>query len=193
MSLNITAQTPGLKQGMEPLTAFGKRLPNAQANVLNRMLTKTRSAVVPVLTQQTGLSRKIIDKAVRPYRASPQNPRVMLITRGGEISLRYFGAHEVPGGVAATVRGKADFVEGGFRRSGPRGRRVMVAKLNKQVYVNADGKRWRGRIRVEKSGVFIPYDLVSGQTAATFNRLVQTDLPAEVERELAKLLPAAGR
>ncbi len=193
MSLNITAQTPGLKEGMQPLTAFGKRLPNAQANVLNRMLTKTRSAVVPALTRQTGLSRKIIDKAVRPYRASPQNPRVMLITRGGEISLRYFGAHEVPGGVAATVRGKADFVEGGFRRSGPRGRRVMVAKLNRQVYVNTDGKRWRGHIRVEKSGVFIPYDMVSGQTAATFNRLVVTDLPTEVERELAKLLPVAGR
>ncbi|WP_182179322.1 hypothetical protein [Methylobacterium radiotolerans] len=193
MSLNITAQTPGLREGMQPLTAFGKRLPNAQANVLNRMLTRTRSAVVPVLTRQTGLSRKIIDKAVRPYRASPQNPRVMLVTRGGEISLRYFGAHELPGGVAATVRGKADFVEGGFRRSGPRGRRVMVAKLNRQVYVNTDGKRWRGHVRVEKSGVFIPYDMVSGQTAATFNRLVVTDLPAEVERELAKLLPVAGR
>ncbi|WP_345819933.1 hypothetical protein ABC766_27265 [Methylobacterium fujisawaense] len=191
--LDITAHTPGLKEGMQPLVAFGARLPNAQANVLNRMLTRTRSAVVPALTRQTGLSRRIIDKAVRTFRASPQNPRVMLLTRGGEISFRYFGAHEVPGGVAATVRGKADFVEGGFRRSGPRGRRVMVAKLNRQVYVNTDGKRWRGHIRVEKTGVFIPYDMVSGQTAATFNRLVVTDLPAEVERELAKLLPVAGR
>lgn len=190
--LNINAQTSGLKEAMEPLAAFGKRLPNAQANVLNRMLTKTRSAVVPALTRQTGLSRKIIDRAVRTARASPQNPRVMIITRGGEISFRYFGAHEVPGGVAATVRGKADFVEGGFRRSGPRGRRVMVSKLNGQVYVNTDGKRWRGHIRVEKSGVFIPYDLVSGQTAATFNRLVETDLVSEVEREIAKLLPVAG-
>lgn len=193
MSLNITAQTPGLKEGMQPLTAFGKRLPNAQANVLNRMLTKTRSAVVPALVKQTGLTRRIIDKAVRPYRASPQNLHAMIVTRGGQISFRFFGAHEVPGGVAATIRGKADFVEGGFRRSGPRGRRVMVAKLNRQVYVNTDGKRWRGHIRVEKTGMFIPYELVSGQTAATFNRLVVTDLPAEVERELAKLLPVMGR
>ena len=192
MALNITAQTSGLEV-MRGLDAFGKRLPNAQANVLNRMLTKTRSAVVPVLVKQTGLSRRIIDKAVRPVRASPQNPRVMLITRGGEISFRYFGAHEVAGGVAATVRGKADFVPGGFRRSGPRGRRQMVSKLNGQVFVNVDGKRWRGKIMKEKSGVFIPYEMVSGQTAATFNRMVETDLLVEVERELAKLLPGGAR
>jgi hypothetical protein len=190
--LNITAQTAGM-ESMRALSAFGPRLPNAQANVLNRVLTKTRSAVVPALVRQTGLSKRIIDKAVKPYRASPQNPRVMIITRGGEVSFRYFGAREVPGGVEATVRGQKDFVEGGFRRSGPRGRRTMVSKLNGQVYVNTDGKRWRGAIRKEKSGVFIPYELVSGQTAATFNRIVDTDLPAEVERELLKLLPGGGR
>lgn len=192
MTLNITAQTTGM-EGMKALEVFGKRLPNAQANVLNRMLTKTRSALVPVLTRQTGLSRRIIDKAVRPYRASPQNPHVMLITRGGEISYRYFGAHEVAGGVEATVKGDRVFVPGGFRRSGPRGRRQMVAKLNGQVYVNIDGKRWRGQIMKEKSGVFIPYEMVSGQTAATFNRMVETDLIVEVERELAKLLPGGAR
>lgn len=190
--LNITAQTAGMG-AMKGLEAFGPRLANAQANVLNRMLTKTRSALIPVLVRQTGLSRRIIDKAVRTGRASPQNPRVMLITRGGEISFRYFGAHEVAGGVEATVRGQKDFVEGGFRRSGPRGRRQMVAKLNGQVYVNTDGKRWRGKIAKEKTGIFIPYEMVSGQTAATFNRMVDTDLMIEVERELTKLLPGAGR
>ncbi|WP_267355260.1 MULTISPECIES: hypothetical protein [unclassified Methylobacterium] len=186
---NITAQTAGLKEAMGPLAAFSKRLPNAQANVLNRMLTKTRSALIPVLTRQTGLSRRIIDKAVKTYRASPQNPRVMLITRGGEISYRYFGAHEVAGGVEATVKGDKVIVAGGFRRSGPSGRRQMVSKLNGQVYVNVDGGRWRGAIRKEKSGEYIPYEMVSGQTAATFNRLVELDLMVEVERELAKLLP----
>ena len=191
--LSISAQTAGLQEMMKPLAAFGERLPNAQANILNRMLTKTRNAVVPALVKQTGLTPRIIKRAVRTYGASPQNAQVMIITRGGEISFRYFGAHEVAGGVAATVRGKADFVEGGFRRSGPRGRRQMVSKLNGQVYVNVDGGRWRGKIMKEKSGVFIPYELVSGQTAATFNRIVETDLMAEVERELAKLLPMGGR
>jgi len=191
--LNITAQTAGLREMMQPLAAFGERLPNAQANALNRTLTKTRSAVLPVLVRQTGLAKRIIDKAMRTARASPQNPRVAIITRGGEVSLRYFGAHEVAGGVEATVRGKKDFIAGGFRRSGPRGRRTMVTKLNDQAFINVDGGRWRGKIMKEKSGVFIPYDLVSGQTAATFNRMVETDLLQEVEREMAWLLPAGGR
>jgi hypothetical protein len=190
--LNITAQTAGLG-AMKPLEAFGARLPNAQANVLNRVLTRTKSALVPALTRQTGLSKRIITKAIRTARASPQNPRVMLITRGGEVSFRYFGAHEVAGGVEATVKGKKDFVSGGFRRSGRKGGRRMVAKLNGQVYVNIDGKRWRGHIRKEKSGVFIPHEFVSGETARTFWGIVDSDLVVEVERELVKLLGPGGR
>lgn len=186
--LNITAQTAGLASAMKPLEAFGARLPNAQANVLNRMLTKTRSALLSVLVRQTGLTPRIINKAVKTFRASPQNPRIMLLTRGGEISYRYFGAHEVAGGVEATVKGDKVFVAGGFTRSGPRGRRTKVSKLNGQVYINTDGKRWHGAIRVEKSGEYIPYEFVSGQTAATFNRMVETDLLPEVDREMAKLL-----
>lgn len=190
--LNITAQTAGLG-AMKPLESFDARLPNAQANVLNRVLTRTKSAVIPALTQQTGLSKRIITKAVRTARASPQNPRVMLMTRGGEVSFRYFGAHEVAGGVEATVKGHRDFVRGGFRRSGPKAGRRMVAKLNGQVYVNVDGKRWHGQIRKKKTGVFIPYEFVSGQTAKTFWRIVDSDLGVEVERELSKLLGPGGR
>lgn len=189
--LNVTAQTAGLG-AMRALEAFGKRLPNAQANVLNRLGTRTKSAVIPVLARQTGLSTRIITKAVKLYRASPQNPRVMLITRGGEVSLRYFGAREVAGGVEATIKGDRVFIAGGFRRSGPQGNRHMVAKLNGQVYVNIDGKRWRGQIRKEKSGEFIPYEFVTGQTAKTFNAIVDSDLLVEVERELAKLIPGGS-
>ncbi|MGX9981981.1 hypothetical protein [Methylobacterium fujisawaense] len=190
--LNITAQSAGLG-AMKPLEAFGARLPNAQANVLNRVLTRTRNAVVPAMVRQTGLSKRIITKAIRTYRASPQNPSVVLLTRGGEVSFRFFGAHEVAGGVEATVKGHKDFVEGGFRRSGPKGGRHMVAKLNRQVYVNVDGKRWRGQIRKEKTGVFIPYEFVAGETAKTFWRIVDSDLPVEVEVELMKLLGQGGR
>ena len=191
--LNITAQTAAVLDLMKALEPFGARLPNAQANVLNRVGTKTRNAVIPALTKQTGLSKRIITKAVKMARASPQNPRVMLITRGGEISLRYFGAHEEGGGVAATVKGDRMFYAGAFRRSGPKGRRQMVPKLNGQVYVNEDGRRWRGHIRKIKSGVLIPAEMIRGETAKAFDRIVETDLLVEVERELVKLLPGGGR
>ena len=191
--LNITAQTAAVLDIIRALEPFGVRLPNAQANVLNRVGTKTRNAVIPALTKQTGLSKRIITKAVKMARASPQNPRVMLITRGGEISLRYFGAHEEGSGVVATVKGDRMFYAGAFRRSGPRGRRQMVPKLNGQVYVNEDGGRWRGHIRKIKSGVLIPAEMIRGETAKAFDRIVETDLLVEVERELVKLLPGGGR
>lgn len=190
--LNITAQTAALLDLMKALEPFGPRLPNAQANVLNRVGTKTKSAVIPALTKQTGLSKRIITKAVKMFRASPQNPRVMLVTRGGEISLRYFGAHEEGPGVVATVKGDRMFYPGAFRRSGPKGRRRMVPKLNAQVY-EPDGKRWRGSFTKRKSGVLIPAEMIRGETLEAFNRVVDTDLLVEVERELMKLLPGGGR
>ena len=191
--LNITAQTAAVLDLMKALEPFGARLPNAQANVLNRVGTKTRSEVIPALTKQTGLSKRIITKAVKMYRASPQNPRVMLVTRGGEISLRYFGAHEEGSGVVATVKGDRMFYAGAFRRSGPKGRRQMVPKLNSQVYVNEDGKRWRGHIRKIKSGVLIPAEMIRGETAKAFSQIVDTDLFVEVERELMAMLPCGRR
>jgi hypothetical protein len=187
--LTIKADTGVLRDLAKRLEAFGKKLPNAQALVLNRVGTRVRQKVVPTLTAQTGLNRRVITKAVKMHRASPANPRVAIWTRGGDISLKYFGAREVPGGVVANVKGDREFIRGGFRRSGPPGRRVLSAKLNGHVFENTSGGKWRGHIRKVKSGVFIPAEMVRGETAKAFHDIVANELPAQVEKELAKLLP----
>ena len=87
--------------------------------MLNRVGTMTRNAVIPALTMQTGPSKRIITKAVKMARASPQNPRVMLLSRGGEISVRYIGTHEEGSGVVATVKVDRVFYADAFLRSGP--------------------------------------------------------------------------
>ena len=187
--LNITLDTAGIMDLARALEAAGKRLPAAQALVLNRVGTRTRQVVVPTLVRQTGLSKRIITKAVRMYRASPQNPVVSLYTRGGDISLKYFNAREESGGVTATVKGDRIAIRGAFRRSGPRGNRFAVARLNGHVYVNEDGGRWRGHIRKVKSGVLIPAEMIRGATKDAFLEVVNRELPAEIARELAKTLP----
>lgn len=187
--LTITVDTAGIMDLAKALEATGRKLPSAQALVLNRVGTRVRRVVVPTLSKQTGLSKRIITKAVRMGRASPQNPRVSLFTRGGEISLRYFGAREEGGGVVATVKGDRMVYAGAFRRSGGPGNRRLVPKLNGQVYENVDGKRWRGHIRKIKSGVLIPAEMIRGETRKAFEHIVATELPREVEKELAKLLP----
>ncbi|WP_375455657.1 hypothetical protein [uncultured Methylobacterium sp.] len=186
ITLDTAAGAAGLAKALE---GFGHRLPNAQALVLNRVLTRTKARVIPALTAQTGLNRLVIVKAVRMLRASPGNPRAALYTRGGNISYRYFHAREVPGGVEAQVAGHTERLSGHyFRRSGKSPNRHVVKKLNGQVYYNASGK-WKGEITVEKSGVFIPYEMVEGATRDAFLDVVAQELPNEIARELTKILP----
>ena len=189
--LSVTPDLSEIARLATDLAGFGARLPNAQALVINRVITRTKARVIPVLCRQTGLSKKIIVKAVKTLRASPGNPRGALYTRGGEISLRYFGAHEVPGGVQATVKGHVVRYQGHyFRRSGRSPNRYLVRRLNGQVFFSVSG-RWgvKEDLRVEKSGVFIPVEMIDGATRQAFLDTIAQDLPGEIATELLKLLP----
>ena len=189
--LDVTADTAAIGKLARDLSGFGPKLPSAQALVINRVITRTKARVIPTLVQQTGLSKKIIVKAVKTVRASPVNPRGYLYTKGGEISLRYFGAHEVSGGVQYTYKGHVETLEGHyFRRSGRSPNRFMVRRLNSQVFFSTSG-RWgvKEDLRVEKSHVWIPYEMVDGATRQAFLDTVERDLPLEIASELMKLLP----
>ena len=104
-----------------------------------------------------------------------------LVTRGGNISLKYFGAHEGGGGVTASPRDTPTFYGGAFTKSGQPGQRAFVGKLNKQVFRNGAGGAWGGKISRVRSGVTIPDEMVRGKTAQTFGQ--------SVERGFAKRLP----
>ncbi|RXF67683.1 hypothetical protein [Hansschlegelia zhihuaiae] len=176
----------GLARLAHDLAVFGKRLPNAQALVLNRMVTRARPKVVDAVVEQTGLAKRIIVKAIVPLRASSKNLRAGLVSRGGEISYRFFRAREEGSGVVATVAGRRVFIAGGFRRSGRAPNRYMVKRLGGQVYVNPS-RRWRGEIEKQRSGVWIPEEMARGASREAFDDVVANDLPAEVARELGKL------
>lgn len=187
-TLSLTADLPSLAAQMKPLAILGARAPAAQALVLNRVATRSKQRVIPVLTQQTGLPKRAIVKTVRVLRASARNPRAGLISRGGEISFRFFSAREEGSGVVATIGGERVFVPGGFRRSGREPKRFMVSSLNKGVYVNPS-REWRGEIERERTGMFIPEEMVAGATRAAFEKTVATELPTEIARELGKIVP----
>lgn len=185
-TVSLTLDTKPIADLALALAAAGKKLPSAQSLVLNRVVTRARAKVVPALTEQTGLSRRIIVKAVRTLRASPQNLRAGLVSRGGEISYRYFRAREEGSGVAATVAGKRVTITGGFRRSGRAPNRYMVRRLGGQVYVNSS-RRWGGEIEMQKSGVYIPEEMVRRESLKAFEDAVVNELPAEIAREIAKI------
>ncbi|MEE7460689.1 hypothetical protein MFUR16E_04745 [Methylobacterium fujisawaense] len=193
--MEVTIDTAAIARLARDLAAFGPKLPNAQALVINRVLTRSKARVIPALVAQTGLNKRIITKAVKMNRASPKIPRGYLWTKGGEVSLRYFGAHEVAGGVQYTERGHVETLQGHyFRRSGRSPNRFMVKRLNKQVYFSTSGK-WgvKEDLRVQKSGLWIPYETVEGATRRAFLDVVEQELPGQIAAELMKLLPGGTR
>ncbi|MCJ2059800.1 hypothetical protein MKL09_25130 [Methylobacterium sp. J-048] len=63
-----------------------------------------------------------------------------------------------------------------------------MRKLGGQVFVNTEGKKWRGHMTKVKSGVYIPTEMTSGESLAAFERVAQAELPAEAAKALYVLL-----
>lgn len=188
----VTPDVRPLAALAQALAATGKRLPSAQALVLNRITTRARQKVIPALTEQIGLPKRGVAKAVRTLRASPKTLRAGLVSRGGELTFRYFLAREDGPGVTATVKGHRVFVPGGFRRSGIAPNRYLVRRLDREVYVNPS-RKWRGKIDMQRTGVWIPEEMIAGASRAAFDAVVDRELPNEISKELAKALPGAAR
>lgn len=149
---------------------------------------RIKTRVVNALTKQTGLKRRTILKAVVPERANFSALAYHMRARGGNISLLYFKPRERGSGVVAYPWGTAHTYGNAFRRSGLPGHRRLSPKLHGNVFINVDGGKWGGKIEKVHSGLYIPRELVKGDTAAAFNGGVAALLPGRVEHELGAIL-----
>jgi hypothetical protein len=162
------------------------------AGVIEKIGHEVHQALISPMMAQTGLTHGTIPAALHDM-ADPGGLTYQIATRGGDISLRYFGAHEENGGVVASPRGKVTFYAGAFRRSG-RDPRRMSPKLNTQVYMpdgngasireygkaKGRGGSWWRKFHKVKSGVYIPQELLRGVALRTFETIVAARLEPEV-------------
>lgn len=139
-------------------------------------------SVIRTLAKQTGLPQKLIRKAVRVKRANFASLEYRLDIAGGEISLKYFGARETRKGVTARPFGKRELFDGAFMKGGRFPNRVTARGLNGHVFRRVGS----GRVPLEKikSGVVLPTEMVSGDTAAGFQQIVRQVLPRRTMHEL---------
>ena len=111
--------------------------------------------------------------------AEPGRLAFTIVSRVGNVRLKYFHPVESGAGITATPRGRSAFSPGAFLTSGPPGARFIAKKLNGQVYVRVTPSgRWNERrgghkayknlIKQERSGLFIPTEMVKGPTAKAF-------------------------
>jgi hypothetical protein len=148
--------------------------------------------LVDPLKHQTGLTGSTIPRALHDMPAGAGGLAYQIATRGGDISLKYFGAREAGGGVTAHPRGVQTQFDGAFIRSGRAGNRRASPKLNGQVYRNVDDGRWGGHIQKVKSGVFIPQEMVRGAALNVFNTVVASQLEPRVAAVMTMIAGGKG-
>lgn len=146
---------------------------------------KARTQVARALVKQTGLKYKTMRRAIK-LKPDPAGLGFALQSRGGDISLKYFGARETRRGATAAPWNSRRLYAGTFIRSGWKwsSRRIV---LHGHVYRRAGAER-RPIVKI-KSGLYIPKEMLQGASVEAFNRMVKTDLVARLGHELGRLLP----
>ena len=187
--LRLTVETKGLERIAAALHAGGQKIEPGIAGAINQVGRAGRAAMVRTLPKQTGLPRKTIVRFLMTKQVAKPGSLVFRIQgRGGDISLKYFGAKEGGGGVTAKPWNQPTFFRGAFITSGRPGARRAVPKLNGQVFRNAAGGRWGGAIEKLNSGLYLPKEMVTGETGAAWETAIATELPAAVDAAVSKAL-----
>ncbi|MGF3026705.1 hypothetical protein ACQVP2_28285 [Methylobacterium aquaticum] len=172
----------------------GMNAPLIMGRAINHTGAKVKTAVIRELTKQTGLSRKVIVKAVKTRNASYTKEGGgdgwRLYTRGGDISYKYFKPCETRAGVVVSPAGHRMVLTHAFFKGGQFPNRVTLSKGGGHVFARAG----KGRLPIVKqvSDVSIPKSLVSAATVQAFNNIISTDLEKRVEHEINYALQTGG-
>lgn len=177
----------GVRRFDNGIKALGdKRGRQVMQRALARSGDMARTQVTRALTEQTGLKRKVIVKAIKTKRPSYDDLSYVMTTRGGNISLKYFSPRETRKGVTASPFGQRQLFAGAFLKGGRFPNRVQ---LNMGGHVFRRTGSGRTPIELLDSGVIIPVEMIQGQTAAAFTTTAARELPKRVEHELSRVLP----
>lgn len=144
----------------------------------DKAVTKMRSALVG----QTGLKRGTL---VRAIKGASVGSGYVIKSHGGDIRLKFFGARETRKGVSAAPWNHRKVYAGTFIKGGRFPNRVGL-KMGGQVMHRAGSKRLP--LHGVKSGLFIPEEMVKGQSEAAFYDTLDTDLAPRLAHELSRIL-----
>lgn len=161
----------------------GRNIKPALGRAVRHTGNKARTQVVRALTGQTGLKRKTIVKAVRKR---SQGLTYELRSRGGNVSLKHFAARETRKGVSAAPWNKRRIYARTFLKGGRFPNRVPLSRGGGHVFARSG----KGRLPIakQKSGLFIPKEMVTGASAAAFNNVASTELPSRLAHEVRAIL-----
>ncbi|HZG29937.1 MAG TPA: hypothetical protein VE079_15895 [Ensifer sp.] len=177
-----------LEQYGERIARLKTEFPKVLPRIVNQVGNRAKTVVIRQLTKQTGLQRRVIVAAI----GNPQTARAGryvydMITRGGNIRLKYLSAREVEGGVVAKPFGRSTLYPDAFMKGGLFPNRKTVSQFNGHAYYRLN--RSGSKITFARSGVYIPVEMTRGATLAAFNGIAAPLLRERVEAALDKLVP----
>ncbi len=150
---------------------------------------KARTQVARALVKQTGLRYGVMRRAIKLLPGDGLG--ITLQSKGGNVSLKYFKARETRVGVTAAPWNRRTTYAGTFIKSGwVWSKRRAVPKLGGHVFKRVGDPRLK--IKKQKSGLFIPKEMLEGASVAAFKTVVATDLMPRLSHELGRLLSGAS-
>jgi hypothetical protein len=184
--LELKVDTADLRKFANLMAAAGGKVEIAIARAVNHTGDKVRTAMIRSLTGQSGLPRKTIVKALKRRMAWPKRSMSYTITaRGGNVHLKFFKAREAGSGVSAAPWGQRRMFPGMFIKGGRPGARVALA-MGGQVMMRTGASRLP--IASQRSGLFIPDEMVTGATEAAFDTVSRAELGDRIRHELLRVL-----
>lgn len=167
------------------LAAMPSKARSTMAIGLNSGGRAIRRETIAAETAQTGLRAGTIRRAQVEKRASPGHLEYEIWAKGGNVRLKYFGARETRAGVSAAPWNQRQVFPGTFIKGGRFPKRVGLG-MGGHVFRREGADRLP--IQGGRSGLYIPTELITGQTAAAFQAGAAKVGPIVVAR-LGSLLP----
>lgn len=186
MGVTIKWADDTLKQYGKKIAALNTQFPKVLPRIVNQVGNRAKTQVVRTLTKQTGLPRKTIVKAVNVSLAGGTKLSYDMVTRGGNVRLKYLNPKETEAGVVAKPFGKSTLYPGAFLKGGAFPDRKQVDKFDGHAFyrLNKSGTH----IAFARSGVVIPHEMTTGATLAAFKQTAGPLLKQRVEKAIGKLL-----
>jgi hypothetical protein len=191
--IEISIDATQWKRLQEMYAKAGKKSPTALMRALNRAGQKAKTKMKRALVPQTGLKSGTINRALKSKNAF-SGGNFVIHSEGGNIRVRFFKPKESGSGVIAHPWNRATFYQGAFTKAGGRRKRGSGGKYTggRKVVFGGEVKQRVGKSRLPlktlKSGVFIPTEMVTKQSAGAFYDTAGRELPVELLRQLQFIL-----
>jgi len=184
-----------LRKHGKKLLVLQREFPQVLPRIVNQVGARAKTQVIRNLTKQTGLPRATIIEAVGDPSKARANGRLSytMVTRGGQIRLKYLDPKETRAGVTASPWGKRALFAGTFFKGGGFPNRKVIAKFDGHVYRRiGSGTRTDGSVGEKltqvRSGMAIPTEMTVGVTRGAFLKTAGPLLQVRVDAAIKKLI-----